>query len=196
MEIKDLEVFTDYYRNQLKTLDSIDKDQLRGVIQLLRETRDKKGKVYLMGNGGSAATVSHAANDLIKFAKLRCFPILDTSVITATANDEPDQFDAIFKKQLEIFLDPERSPHDIVVVLTGSGNSPNIVKALQFAKERNIKTIGFLGRDGGQALQHCDQYILVKIPEGIEDYQESQGILEDMHSSLLCHSLCKILGQG
>jgi D-sedoheptulose 7-phosphate isomerase len=196
MELRDLEIFTNYYSNLTKAIDNIDKNQLRDVLNLLRETRNKNGRVFLMGNGGSAASISHASNDLIKFAKLRCFPITDTSVITAMANDEPDHFESIFKKQLEVFLDPIGSPNDIVLVLSGSGNSPNIVKALKYAKDNGIKTIGFLGRDGGQALQLCDQYVLIKFSENIDDYQVSQGIIEDIHLSLLTHSLGKILSQG
>ena len=195
MEIRDLEIFTDYYKNLLKSLDNIDKNQLREVLLVLREVRDKNGKVYLMGNGGSAATASHVANDLIKFAKLRCFPILDTSVITAMANDEPDHYESIFKKQLQVLLDPEKSPHDVVIAITGSGNSPNIIKALQFARENKIKTVGFLGFDGGQAKQLCDCHILINVPDNVIDKQMAYGIIEDLHLSLLGHSLAKILNQ-
>ena len=114
------------------------------------------GKLYLAGNGGSAADSQHLAAELISILAYDRNPLpaeaitTDTSAITAIANDYGYEY--IFSRQLE----GNASDKDMFLAITTSGKSDNLIKALKFCKERGIKTILFTGKDGGQAIKFAD----------------------------------------
>ena len=130
---------------------------------LITESIKEGGKLMICGNGGSAADAQHLSAELlvrltskVNRKGLPAISLLqDTSTLTAIINDFSR--DEIFSRNLLTLSGPE----DVLLALTTSGNSPNIVKALQKAKEINLKTIGFLGSDGGAALEYCDEAFIV-----------------------------------
>lgn len=128
----------------------IDLGAVERVVNRIRSVRDTGGTVYIAGNGGSAATAAHWVNDLGKATKrsgrrsIRVMGFGDNVPwLTALANDEG--VDRIFAGQLENFA----QPGDMLIVISASGRSPNLVKAVELARERHLVTIGLLGFDGG-----------------------------------------------
>ncbi len=114
------------------------------MIQLLWTCREQEGTVYIVGNGGSAAIASHATIDLINMAKVRSTALLDPAVTTCISNDYG--YEEIYAKQLERFLKPE----DVLIAISSSGKSKNIIKAVEVAKEKGVKAItlsGFLSHN-------------------------------------------------
>ncbi|HID24182.1 MAG TPA: SIS domain-containing protein [Planctomycetaceae bacterium] len=130
-----------------------------------------------MGNGGSAATASHMANDFNKLTivpgqpRFKAIALTDNvPLMTAWGNDTA--YENIFVEQLLNFLEPG----DVVIGISTSGNSPNVLKALQVAREHGAVTVGFTGRDGGQLKHLVDHCILVP--------SDHIGQQEDMHMVL------------
>lgn len=120
------------------------------------------GTVYTCGNGGSAAEAIHLAEELIGNYKDRSRPpqrgvslCTDAAALTCIANDFG--FDQVFARQCEALL----TERDVLVALSTSGNSPNVVNALAVARAKGATTIGLLGRGGGEATAHCDHAIVV-----------------------------------
>jgi D-sedoheptulose 7-phosphate isomerase len=128
----------------------IDLDAVWRVVDRIRSVRDRGGTLYIAGNGGSAATAAHWVNDLGKATKrsgrrpVRVIGLADNVPwLTALANDEG--FERVFAGQLENFA----QPGDVLIVISASGRSPNLVKAVELARDRGLVTIGLLGFDGG-----------------------------------------------
>lgn len=157
----------------------IDLRAIARFADILDDARARGANIFFMGNGGSAATASHFANDLGKGASVDgCKPFRAVSLadnvalITALANDEG--YDRIFTAQLEKLL----GEGDVVVAISASGNSPNIVKAVEYANSVGAVTVGLTGFSGGrlkEVAQHC---IHVETPKG------EYGPVEDVHMIL------------
>ena len=145
-----------------KTLFSEEK-KINKTINEITKSIKKGGKILLCGNGGSAADAQHlAAEFLVRLRpKVNRRPIAalalatDTSTLTACGNDY--DFNDIFKRNLEALY----KPGDVLLAITTSGNSKNIINALKFCKNKKILTVGFLGKDGGSAKKYCKIPILV-----------------------------------
>lgn len=170
-------------------LGQIDLEAIERVFQRLRIARDEGATVYIAGNGGSAATATHWANDLGKATKrsgrapIRAMCLGDNvSWLTALANDEG--YERAFSGQLENFVRPD----DVLVVISASGNSPNLVRAVELARKQGVTTMGFLGFDGGVLKGMVDDFVWVPTEKGA--YEQ----VEDCHMSL-CHILTKCLAQ-
>lgn len=155
----------------------VDRAALGEAIELLDLVRRKRARVYIMGNGGSAATASHMACDLAKAVGddveqgVRAIALSDSSpLITAWTNDIGPS--SAFAGQLAVLLDPD----DVVVAISVSGNSPNILAGLRLARDTGAATIGLLGSDGGTGLSLVD--IALHVPR--DDY----GIVETVHLGL------------
>lgn len=140
----------EYIAEFVARLEHIDLEALERVVERLRAARDAGSMVYIAGNGGSAATATHWANDLAKATKrsgrapMRMMCLSDnTSWLTALGNDEG--YERVFAGQLENFARPD----DVLIVISASGNSPNLLRAVELARERDVVTIGLLGFDGG-----------------------------------------------
>jgi len=141
-------------------------------------------KLLVCGNGGSAADASHFATELVvRFTKdRRALPAIclasDSGILTAAGNDYG--FDELFARQVAAF----GVPGDVLICLTTSGKSKNVVRALQEAKARKLKTIAFLGRDGGLTIGIADIDLLVK--------DDSTARIQEAHQ-LMIHVLCEII---
>jgi len=170
-----------------RLLHQVNLDAVERIFEQLRAARDRGSTVFLAGNGGSAATAAHWVNDLGKGAKesqrapLRVMSLSDNvSWLTALANDEG--YERVFAGQLENFA----RPRDVLVVLSASGNSPNLLRAVEMARARKMITVGFLGFDGGALKNLVDEVLLLPTRKG------AYGLVESGHD-LFCHILTACL---
>lgn len=172
-------VFAKSYLNYLsKVLSSIDLQEVAAFVRTLLDARERGTTVFFMGNGGSAATASHFANDLAigtnSYRKpFRALSITDNNaVMTAIGNDFG--YSDIFERQLRVL----GKQGDVVVGISASGNSPNLLKAFDAAKEIGIKTVALTAFNGGKMRQAADEGI--HVPTGLKEY----GPAEDAHMVL------------
>src|SRR5213080_4449988 len=140
---------------------AISLQQLQQVLQLLEETYRNGHRIFIVGNGGSAATASHFALDLAKNTimpgapRLKAISLTDhVPLITAWSNDTA--YEHIFEEQLANMIEPG----DLVIGISTSGNSPNVINALNLAKKSRAATIGLLGAKGGLIKTIVDAYVL------------------------------------
>ena len=176
---KNLINFSKSYIDYLsQVLNKISKKSIRDLEKLLEKTRQNNNTIFIAGNGGGASTAITMANDLgfdiLKKTKIkRTFKIQslndNTSVITAIANDTG--YENTFVNQLKIHF----KKGDILIVLSASGNSLNLIKACNWVKNKNGKTVGILGFDGGKLLKICNLSIHIKTEKNeygpVEDAQ-------------------------
>jgi D-sedoheptulose 7-phosphate isomerase len=169
-----------------RTLDSLkDMDpQVRRAADLIEQSFSAGNKLLVCGNGGSATDASHFATELVvRFAKdRRALPAIclasDCGILTAAGNDYG--FDEIFARQVAAL----GQPGDVLVCLTTSGKSKNVIRALEEGKARKLKTIAFLGRDGGSSIGIADIDLLVR--------NDSTARVQEAHQ-LLLHVLCEMI---
>lgn len=142
------------------------------------------GKILICGNGGSAGDSQHFAAELVgRFTKERiAYPAIalttDSSILTAVANDY--SYDDIFSRQVSALA----RENDVVIGISTSGNSKNVVNAIKMAKERKCKTFSLLGNDGGQLKNECDVSIIVK--------NDKSYYIQEIHIAII-HLICKIV---
>ena len=173
-------------QESFRTLESLRdlQGEINAAAELVAQCLRAGNKLLVCGNGGSAADASHFATELVvRFAQnRRALPAIcltsDGGILTAAGNDYG--FDEIFARQVAAF----GLPGDVLVCLTTSGKSKNLVRALEEAKARNVKTIAFLGRDGGSTMGIADVDLLIK--------SESTARVQEAHQ-LLLHVLCEII---
>ena len=151
-----------------------DFDTLAAIVQRLVQAKADGKTIYTAGNGGSAATASHTCNDLVKGCRVngregfKAICLADsTAMLTCLSNDFC--YEEVFSIQLKTFAAKE----DVLIVFSGSGNSPNIISALKTAREMGLFIIGFSGRDGGKMNGLCDLLLIAPT--------DSMEQLEDMH---------------
>jgi len=176
------EPISDYLAETRAALDGLSVQEIRAFIEALEQAYRDGRQVLIIGNGGSAASATHLAVDLSKTVlgrpvnrgakRFRALALTtDVSVLTAWANDF--SFDDVFAEQIEAL----GQPGDLLVVITGSGNSPNVVAGAVTAKRLGMRAIGLLGFDGGRVKDLLETHILVRS----DDY----GHVEDMHMVLV-----------
>jgi len=160
-------------------LDNIDVDVVSNIVDTLEETIENKSRIYILGNGGSAATASHMVNDLGAGLRRRDVINFDvtslgdnSSVVTAIANDIG--YENIFYMQMKGHINAD----DVVVAISCSGESPNIIKAVDYAKDLGCKIIGVTGFNGGYLKKISNINFHVDAPEG------EYGLVEDAHMIL------------
>jgi D-sedoheptulose 7-phosphate isomerase len=160
-----------------RLLDGVPLEAVQRAVALLLEAQAAGRRVYVIGNGGSAATASHLACDLNKstlmpgLLPLRVQALADNvPLLTAWANDTT--FERVFAEQVAGLVEPD----DVVIAISASGRSPNILAGLEAAAARGARTIGLLGFDGGQALALVDHPL--HVPS--DDY----GLVEAAHLAL------------
>ena len=167
----------------LRTLSSLE-PQMAQAADMIGQCLRAGKKLLVCGNGGSAADASHFATELVvRFAKdRRALPAIcltsDSGILTAAGNDYG--FDEIFARQVAAF----GVPGDVLICLTTSGKSRNLIRALKEAKARKLRTIAFLGRDGGSSTGIADIDLLVR--------SDSTARVQEAHQ-LLLHVLCEII---
>lgn len=173
--------FVELYTKKLITLiEEIDAGVVCEIVENLESVAQAGGRVYVIGNGGSAATASHMTNDLgVSGLGRRGLLSLDmisladnTSVMTALANDVG--YENVFYEQLRNRL----CDNDLVIAFSCSGNSPNVIKAIKYARAEGVKVVGVSGFDGGELMELADINFHVRTDVG--DY----GLVEDVHMIL------------
>lgn len=175
----------DYFEREKATLDAISKNDLNTLMNLLVDAKDKGKTIFIMGNGGSAATASHYVCDFnkgISLGKEKRFKFfcLNDNIPTMMAYANDLSYADIFVEPLKNFMQTD----DIVIGISGSGNSENVVRAIQYANGNGGITVGLTGYSGGK-IKQLSKYN-VHIP--INDMQ----ITEDLHM-VLDHCMMKIL---
>src|SRR3982751_4085942 len=140
-----------YKADLLKAIETIDLDKVGQAIDILTQARNEDRRIFVCGNGGSATTSSHFVCDMLKGAsfkrdkRFRIMALTDSlPTITAYANDV--SYECIFVEQLKNFAEPG----DVVMAISGSGNSPNVLQAIEYANGIGCQTIALSGRDGGK----------------------------------------------
>lgn len=170
--------FTDYLVRLHNVLRDYKWENVCKLAEALRAAWIQKNQVFLCGNGGSAANALHFANDLIYgISKANGLGLkvqalfANQSILTCLANDIC--YEDVFSYQLAVLGEPG----DILIAFSGSGNSPNIIKAIQKAKELDMKTFAFLGYSGGKAIEQVDVAIHFPIDnmQIVEDCQQIVG---------------------
>ena len=152
----------DYLMALAKMVSAMPRDQIWAVIEVLMGAWRRGAQVFLLGNGGSAATASHIANDLNKLTivpgkpRFKAIALTDNvPLITAWGNDTA--YENIFVEQMLNFL----ASGDVVIGISTSGNSSNVLKALRIARDHGAITVGFTGRDGGKLKELVDKCIFI-----------------------------------
>jgi D-sedoheptulose 7-phosphate isomerase len=173
------EFITTYILNQKQTLDSIPADQVAKVIAIFKNALDHERNIFVFGNGGSAANASHFVTDLGKGSsdktskRFRCLSINDNSAwFTALGNDY--SYEDVFVRQLMNFAKPK----DLLFTMSVSGNSPNLVKAIEWGKKNDCITIALVGKKKGKLAEISDYVIIVD--------DDHYGRVEDAHMGI-CH---------
>ena len=166
-----------YINDAVKILELIDQNKIEKMIQILLDVRDKQGRLFLLGVGGSAANCIHAVNDFRKLAGIETYsPAENIAEITARTNDEG--WHTVFSEWLKCSHINEKDA--VMVFSVGGGNkeknvSANIVYALDVAKSKNARVLGILGRDGGHTAKIADACVIVPPvnPETITPHSEA-----------------------
>jgi D-sedoheptulose 7-phosphate isomerase len=174
-----------YFAKLKSTVDAMSRQEINGFLSLLEEARDSGRTIFIMGNGGSAATASHYACDFNKglsYGKDKRFRFvcLNDNVPTLTAYANDVGYDEVFREQLRNFL----SPRDLVIGVSGSGNSKNVLAAIEYANSVGAETVGLSGFDGGalkRIAKHC-----VHVPvDNMQITEDVQMVLDHLIYSIL-----------
>ncbi len=183
-----MKIVDKYLQDIKNTIDQIPVDRLDEVIAILHNARIHYKHVFIMGNGGSASTASHFVCDLAKntrkngWPEFRVIGLTDNmAIFSAYANDEG--YEKVFAQQLNNLL----QPGDVVIAISGSGNSANVINAVEFANRRGAITIAFTGLTGGK-LKNLAQYVLHVPNFRIDEVEDIHMMLEHM----ICRSLFEI----
>lgn len=174
--------FVENYRAQLlETIQQLDVAGIEQAIEQMREARDQDRHIFVCGNGGSAATASHFMCDVVKgasYQKDKRFRImaLTDNLATMTAYSNDVSYECVFAEQLKNFA----QSGDVVIAISGSGNSPNVLNAVSYANSIGCKTIAMTGRDGGKLGPMAQLNLQVPV--------QHMGRIEDAHM-IMCHMI-------
>ena len=172
---------SDYRKRLDEAMSKVDLSKVQDVITWLKQARDNDLTIFTCGNGGSASTASHFVCDLVKGAsyqrpkRFRAMALTDAApAISAYSNDVGHS--VIFVEQLKNFAHKA----DLVIAISGSGNSPNVIEAAGYARSIGCRTVGLTGRDGGKLSRLVDVELRVPV--------QHMGVIEDVHL-ILCHMM-------
>jgi len=165
-----------YFKRVKEALDKIERKDIKNVAELINQC---KGQIFVFGNGGSAATASHFAQDMNKILDCR-FICLNDNIPSLTAYSNDVDYDSVFKLQLSKLV----QPGDLVIGISCSGNSKNVISALVYAKHYGYLTIGLTGFVGGEVKELVEHSINVP--------SFDMQVCEDLHM-IIIHSIIKIL---
>jgi D-sedoheptulose 7-phosphate isomerase len=179
--MKEITSCRSYFRCLSETIARISSDDIEAVADILLRAYEEENTVFMFGNGGSAALASHFACDLAKGTlngsrkRFKALALTDNvPLMTAWANDS--HYDDIFSEQLSSFV----RRNDVAFAISGSGNSPNVLKALKVAKEAGAVTVGLTGFEGGKMRALCHAVVVVP--------SDNMQLIEDLHVCVT-HSL-------
>jgi D-sedoheptulose 7-phosphate isomerase len=174
--------FAEQYKSELlRAIDGIDMQKVEEAIEWFKEARASNRHIFVCGNGGSASTASHFTCDMVKGAsfnrnqRFRIMALTD-SLPTMTAYSNDVSYDCVFVEQLKNFA----QSGDLVIGISGSGNSPNVLRAIEYANSIGCRSIGLTGRDGGKLGALVQKNIQVAVPH--------MGRIEDAHM-IVCHMI-------
>lgn len=178
-----------YIEDIKSSLDTLDLNSIERIVDVLWAAYLNDKQVFIMGNGGSASTASHFACDLSKGTivegkkRLRAICLNDNmALVTAFSNDLG--YTDVFKEQLMNLINPD----DVVIAITASGNSSNILRAIEYARENGAISVGFIGFDGGILNNMVDEKIVVD-SENYGQIEDTHLVLEHMIAQSLKHRL-------
>ena len=176
-----MEFLTQYRSGLNDAVNKIDLAAVQEIVGWLKDARDSGRTIFTCGNGGSAATASHFACDLAKGAsyqrakRFRAMALTDAApTISAYSNDVG--YSSIFVEQLRNFA----ASGDLVIGISGSGNSANVLEAMTYARSVGCRTVGLTGRDGGRLAGLVDRELRASV--------QHMGIIEDVHM-IICHMM-------
>lgn len=174
-----------YFSRIAETLDKLDIQAIEQLVEWLLRARERENTVFIFGNGGSAATASHVTGDFLKGIsyeldkRFRVMCLSDNiSAVTAISNDLG--YETIFIEQLKVFL----KKYDLVIGISGSGNSANVVRAMEYARTKGALTVAMCGYKGGKIKELAD--LVIHVP--IHDME----ITEDIHI-IIFHAVKQVL---
>jgi len=182
-----IETYHDRLITVFKQNQSVVEIGVQELAAAILEMRDLDKHVWIIGNGGSASTAEHFETDL-SFVKLEAVAMLpnvaaitaNSALVTAVSND------VSYSKLFETILVRKVRSGDLLICISASGNSYNIINAISIAKSRGVRTFSLLGFDGGEASFESDQSIIVNTNQG------EYGIVEDIHLSI-CHAVSTLI---
>ena len=182
---KSAQILQSYLAGLRACIDEVEKQGISCVAEAIYMAYKKRKTIYVFGNGGSSATASHMVCDLRKIAagtikpRIKAFCLSDNNpLLTAISNDL--DYTSVFREQLI----GQVGPGDVAIGISASGNSPNVLAAIAYAKERGAVTVGFIGFGGGRLKSMSDLNITISS----HDY----GPVEDMHLALE-HLVCNLV---
>jgi len=187
MSIREISDVSSYFKHLSRTIEKLPLEAMNQIVETILQAYDNGHMIFLFGNGGSAALASHFACDLGKGTvngnnkRFRVLALTDNvPLMTAWANDA--QYEDIFAEQLINFV----GPNDVAFAISGSGNSPNVLRALKVARDAGAITLGITGFQGGKMKDLCDQCMIVPC--------DNMQIIEDLH---LCttHAVFTVIRQ-
>lgn len=180
---------SEYFQTVSATLSRLPTDPVERIIGLLRDAQANGRRIFMFGNGGSSANASHLVNDFVKSIavpgrpRLKVFCLSDnTPLLTALANDI--SYAVIFAEPLAALAEPG----DVAFALSGSGNSTNVLVAMEKAREMGLTRVGLTGRDGGRLAPLCDVAVIVP--------STSMQVIEDAHLVILHAIFLALCEQG
>lgn len=181
----------DYIKLEAEVLNKLDVDAINDAIDLILEAYESNKKIYIFGNGGSSATASHYQNDFNKGIseytdKKFNFCCLNDNIPTVMAIANDIGFEEIFRFQLMNRL----QDGDIIIAISGSGNSKNVINAVEYAKQNKNKVIGLTGFNGGKLLKLCDVSLHVPIMS-MQITEDIHMVFDHMIMSIFYKTLCK-----
>lgn len=181
-----------YIDHEVETLRALDKDAINDALNLLLETMEKGNTVFVFGNGGSSATASHFQNDFNKGVsehteKKFNFLCLNDNVATVMAVANDIGFEEVFRFQLRGHI----KPGDVVLAISGSGNSKNVINAVEYAKEQGCRVIGLTGFSGGKLRQLADVSLHAPI-NSMQITEDIHMIFDHLMMSIFYRDLCGI----
>ena len=168
----------DYKTSLLAAIETVNLNRVAQVVDILTRARDEGRRIFVCGNGGSASAASHFACDLVKgasFGRSKRFKImaLTDSLPTLTAYSNDVSYECVFVEQLKNFAEPG----DIVMAISGSGNSPNVLRTIEYGNSIGCQTVALTGRDGGKLGPLAALNVQVSNPH--------MGRIEDVHLVVL-----------
>ena len=171
-----------YKADLLRAIETVDLEKVNQAIAMLKQARDEDRHIFVCGNGGSASTASHFACDMVKgasFGREKRFRImaLTDSLPTITAYSNDVSYECVFVEQLKNFA----QAGDVVMAISGSGNSPNVLRAVEYANSIGCRTIALSGRNGGKLGPVAEVNIQASNPH--------MGRIEDVHM-IVAHMIC------